>query len=83
MVKVVDIPAGQKQRHKEVIQMLKDNLAFAEHVNEMVAGIVVLVGRDGNIYCESITDGYKAPALGALDIAKHAIMNREQHEALT
>ena len=73
MVKLIEIPTDQKIRHENVVKMIEDGLESLS-VNGVVAGAVIFVRRDGTIHCESISDGYKATLLGALDIASNTIL---------
>ena len=78
MAKVVEIPTDQKVRHGLCTDTLDQWAVNAQDERiEMVAVAVVVVARDGTIYSETVSDGYRAPLLGALDIAKDAILKRE------
>jgi len=78
MAKVVEIPTDQKVRHQLCTMTMGEWAAKAEDEQiEMVAVAVVVVARDGVTHTETVSDGYRAPLLGALDICKDAILKWE------
>ena len=75
MVKVVDIPSDQLRRHVNCKDVLDKWAKRADDLEvEMIAVTVIVVTRDGMSYSESVSDGYVATLLGAIDIAHNAIL---------